>query len=236
VADIGGTGGPPLHERCGFVAKAFGIRHVIHRNSPLWSMLSKLKIPPEEVALLNLVQASLAATPSPLETFPSSLDWVFLQRLASHHRLEPLLCYGLSRSPFTGIPSRVRAQWEAHRRHALYYSLLFVKALMAGEVPSGILDRLRPLATIRALMPTGRLLFRDTLIPQMLEIRQIPLDRYPTGVMASISGPVSIKQTILGKAVVRRAVSGLAQQKAILLQSQCPPCTRETLLQIDTLD
>jgi len=63
----------------------------------------------------------------------------------------------------------VRAQWEARRRHALYYSLLFVKALMAGEVPSGILDRLRSPATIRALMPTGRLLFRDTLIPQKLE-------------------------------------------------------------------
>jgi hypothetical protein len=58
---------------------------------------------------------------------------------------------------------------RCHCQHALYYSLLFVKALMAGEVPSGILDRLRPPATIRALMPAGRLLFRDTLVPQMLE-------------------------------------------------------------------
>jgi hypothetical protein len=327
-------------------------------------MLSKLKIPPEGTALLALVQASLAASPSPLETVPSSLDWDFLQRLARHHRLEPLLYYGLSRSRLTGTQARVRAQWKVCRRttlvsamyhqealraiasafedrrlafillkgealskalypqdglrpygdidllirpeayeaaksvliklgfqlrnttkeaeklrffgeiefdkpgpipltvdlhwdtlmtswepqslfneeetwasvdqirlgnrslpvltgealllylsvhfafhhvfdglillcdlflvlrrdaeridwdrlvamanrcqcrHALYYSLLFVKALMAGEVPSGILDRLRPPATIRALMPAGRLLFRDTLVPQMLE-------------------------------------------------------------------
>ena len=327
-------------------------------------MLSKLKIPPEGTALLALVRASLSARPSAVETVPSSLDWDFLQRLARHHRLEPLLYYGLSRSHFTGIPSMVREQWEVRRRHAvarvlyhqealgaiasafedrrisfillkgealskalypqgglrpyadidllirpeayeaaksvliklgfqlrhptteaerrrlfgeiefdkegpisltvdlhwdtlmaswepqslfneqetwasvdqirlgnrslpvlsgealllylcvhfafhhvfdglillcdlflvlrrdaeridwdrlvamanrckcqhaLYYSLLFVKALMAGEVPVGILDRLRPPATIRALMPTGQLLFRDTLVPQMLE-------------------------------------------------------------------
>jgi hypothetical protein len=58
---------------------------------------------------------------------------------------------------------------RCHCQHALYYSLLFVKALMAGEVPSGILDRLRPPATIRALMPAGRLLFRDTLVPPILQ-------------------------------------------------------------------
>jgi hypothetical protein len=94
-------------------------------------MLSKLKIPPEGTALLTLVRASLSARPSAVETFPSSLDWDFLQRLASHHRLEPLLYYGLSRSHFTGIPSRVRAQWEMRRRHAVARVLYHQEALRA---------------------------------------------------------------------------------------------------------
>jgi hypothetical protein len=327
-------------------------------------MLSRLKIPPEAAALLGLTRTSLSATLSPLESVPSSLNWNLLMRMARHHRLEPLLCYGLRRSHVDGVPSSVREVWEACRRstavgamyhqqvlgdiaaafddrrvpflllkgealskglypqeglrpygdidllirpeayeaakeilvelgfglrrtakeaemlrlfgeiefdkkgpitvtvdlhwdtlmtswepqslfsgdeawnsldqislgtrvlpvlrgellllylcvhfafhhvfdgllwlcdlflllrrdadridwdrlvamadrcqcrHALYYSLLFVKALMAGEVPFGILDRLRPPATIRALMPAGQLLFRDTLVPQMLE-------------------------------------------------------------------
>ena len=54
-------------------------------------------------------------------------------------------------------------------RQALYHSLSFAKALMGAQVPSGILDRLRPAAPIRALMPSSWLLFRDTRVPQMLE-------------------------------------------------------------------
>ncbi len=54
-------------------------------------------------------------------------------------------------------------------RNALYYSLSFAQALMAAQVPKGILDQLRPSALNRVLMPRGRLLFRDDLLPQMLE-------------------------------------------------------------------
>lgn len=54
-------------------------------------------------------------------------------------------------------------------RHALHFSLVMVNALMGAEVPSSVLDRLRPSATTRHLMPTGRLPFRDSPAPQMLE-------------------------------------------------------------------
>jgi hypothetical protein len=54
-------------------------------------------------------------------------------------------------------------------RHAAYYSLYFARVLMDAEVPPDVLDRLRPPAVIRGLMPSGHLLFRDALAPQMLE-------------------------------------------------------------------
>jgi hypothetical protein len=54
-------------------------------------------------------------------------------------------------------------------QHALYFSLVFVKALLAAQVPPGILERLRPSAPIRTLMPTSRLPFRATPVPQLLE-------------------------------------------------------------------
>jgi hypothetical protein len=54
-------------------------------------------------------------------------------------------------------------------RRALYYSLTFARALLGAEVPAGILDRVRPPASNQALMPAGRLLFRDTVVPLMLE-------------------------------------------------------------------
>jgi hypothetical protein len=54
-------------------------------------------------------------------------------------------------------------------RHALYYSLLFVKVLMAAKVPPEVLEQLRPPAVIRGMMPAGQLLFRESLVPQMLE-------------------------------------------------------------------
>ena len=61
------------------------------------------------------------------------------------------------------IANRCRCQ------RALFYCLHFVHALMAAPVPSEVLDRLRPPGSIRALMPTGRLLFRDTVVPKTLE-------------------------------------------------------------------
>jgi hypothetical protein len=54
-------------------------------------------------------------------------------------------------------------------RHALYYSLFFVKSLMEAPVPNFVLDSLRPNTMIQVLMPTTRMLFRDRLAPQMLE-------------------------------------------------------------------
>jgi len=54
-------------------------------------------------------------------------------------------------------------------RRALYYSLTFAKGLLGAEVPAGVLDRLRPPALSRGVMPAGRLLFRDTVVPLMLE-------------------------------------------------------------------
>lgn len=54
-------------------------------------------------------------------------------------------------------------------RHALYCSLYFAKSLMAAPVPDLILDSLRPSALIRTLIPTTRLLFRDSLVSQILE-------------------------------------------------------------------
>ena len=54
-------------------------------------------------------------------------------------------------------------------RRALYYSLTFARALLGAEVPAGVLDRVRPPASNQALMPAGRLLFRDAGVPLMLE-------------------------------------------------------------------
>jgi hypothetical protein len=94
-------------------------------------MFSRVNIPPEGAALLALVRASLSDAPCPAENFPSSLDWNFLLRLARHHRLEPLLSYGLRRSHVAGIPSRVRAEWDARRRHAVARALYHQKAIAA---------------------------------------------------------------------------------------------------------
>jgi hypothetical protein len=54
-------------------------------------------------------------------------------------------------------------------RRALYYSLTFAKGLLGAEVPAGVLDRVSPSASNQALMPAGRLLFRDGAVPLMLE-------------------------------------------------------------------
>ena len=126
-------------------------------------MLPRLKIPPEGTALLTLVRASLAADSSALVSLPSSLDWVLLQRLASHHRLEPLLCYGLSRSHFTGIPSRVRAQWEAHRRNAVARELYHHGAL--ERIATAFEDRRLPCILLKGEAVSKALYPQDGLRP-----------------------------------------------------------------------
>jgi len=88
-------------------------------------------IPPEGAALLTLLRTSLSGTPSPPESFPRSLDWAFLQRLARHHRLEPLLCYGFRRCRFTGIPTWVLAEWQKQRQRAAARALYHQEALVA---------------------------------------------------------------------------------------------------------
>jgi hypothetical protein len=77
-----------------------------------------MNIPPEGTALLTLLRAFLSGIPAAPETFPSFVDWAFLQRLARHHRLEPLLCYGIRRCDFPEIPTWVRAEWQKQRRIA----------------------------------------------------------------------------------------------------------------------
>lgn len=94
-------------------------------------MFFQLKIPPEAAALLALVRASLSTDAGLLDTFPSSPDWIFLLRLAQHHRLEPLLSYGLRRLHVAGIPPRVRAQWDARRRHAVVGATHHQQAIVA---------------------------------------------------------------------------------------------------------
>lgn len=65
---------------------------------------------------------------------------------------------------------------------------------VAAPVPDSILDRLRPNVLIRALMPTTRLLFRDSLFSDAGTIRQVSLDRYSEGACAGTTSLVSIKQ------------------------------------------
>ena len=88
-------------------------------------------IPPEGAALLTLLRTSLSDTPSLHESFPRSLDWAFLQRLARHHRLEPLLCYGVQRWRLTGIPTWVVAEWQKQRQRAAARALYHQEALVA---------------------------------------------------------------------------------------------------------
>lgn len=94
-------------------------------------MFSSLNIPREGAALLMLARAALSAAPSPTEDFPSLLDWTFLLKLARHHRLEPLLSYGLHRFHVAGIPAKVRAEWDDRRLHAAARALYHQNALVA---------------------------------------------------------------------------------------------------------
>lgn len=92
-------------------------------------MRSRVNIPQEGAALLTLVRASLSAIPPVFEGCLSSLDWDYFLRLTRHHRLEPLLCYGLRNSRFSGIPDGIRAEWEARRRTSIATALYHQEAL-----------------------------------------------------------------------------------------------------------
>jgi hypothetical protein len=102
-------------------------------------MFSEMNIPPEGAALLSLLRVSLSAAPAAHDNLPSSLDWSFLQRMARHHRLEPLLSYGLRRSRFDGIPVRLRSEWDERRRTATAIVLYHQEAL--GRIAAAFEDR-----------------------------------------------------------------------------------------------
>ncbi len=94
-------------------------------------MLSRMNITPEGVALLTLLRESLSLSDVPSATgrlFPS-LDWDAFLGLARHHRLEPLLYYGLRHSWLTGIPDKIRTEWEAQRRMSVASVLYHQEAL-----------------------------------------------------------------------------------------------------------
>lgn len=84
---------------------------------------------PERDALLGMLRASLHEEPADVKPTFSSLDWHLLQRLVRHHRVGPLLSYGLSRTRFGGIPDWVRSEWETQRREAIANGLYHLQAL-----------------------------------------------------------------------------------------------------------
>lgn len=110
-------------------------------------MGSRVNIPPEGAALLTLVRASLSTTPPAIESFLSSLDRDFFLRLARHHRLEPLLCYGLRNSRFAGIPTEIRAEWEARRRTSIATALYHQEALR--EIAAAFADHDLPFVVLK---------------------------------------------------------------------------------------
>lgn len=76
-----------------------------------------------------MLRASLHEEPAHAKPIFSSLDWYLLQRLVRHHRVGPLLSYGLRRTRFTGIPEWVQSEWEAQRREAVANDLYHLQAL-----------------------------------------------------------------------------------------------------------
>ena len=122
-----------------------------------------MNIPPEGAALLSLLRASLSATPAALENLPSPLDWNFLQRLARHHRLEPLLSYGLRRLHFDGIPVGLRAEWDERRRTAMATALYYQAALR--EIAAAFEDRRVPFILLKGEALSKALYPHDGLRP-----------------------------------------------------------------------
>ncbi len=80
-------------------------------------------------ALLAMLRASLVEAPVVSEPTLPPLDWSLLQRLVRHHRLGPLLSYGLRHARFGGVPDWVRSEWEAQRREAVAITLYHQQAL-----------------------------------------------------------------------------------------------------------
>lgn len=84
---------------------------------------------PERETLLSMLRASLREEPFRDAPTFSFLDWHLLQRLVRHHRVGPLLSYGLRRARFGEIPDWVQSEWEAQRRHAVANHLYHSQAL-----------------------------------------------------------------------------------------------------------
>ncbi len=110
-------------------------------------MLPMTRVPLEGAALLRLTRASLSATPSAPESVPASLNWNLLMRMARHHRLEPLLCYGLRQSRFGEIPPSVREVWEACRRGVAIGAMYHQQVL--GEIAAAFDDRRVPFVLLK---------------------------------------------------------------------------------------
>lgn len=76
-----------------------------------------------------MLRASLHEEPFRDTPLSASLDWRLLERLVRHHRVGPLLSYGLRRTRFGGIPDWVRSEWEAQRHEAVANDLYHLQAL-----------------------------------------------------------------------------------------------------------
>jgi hypothetical protein len=126
-------------------------------------MLSKMNILPEGVALLTVLRASLSEPPPATERLSPSLDWEAFSGLARHHRLEPLLHYGLRHSLLTGIPDRVCAEWEARRRISVASVLYHQESLK--EIAAAFEDRRVPFALLKGEALSKALYPQDGLRP-----------------------------------------------------------------------
>lgn len=84
---------------------------------------------PEKHALISMLRASLSDDHSDPAIAPTALDWPLLQRLVRHHRVGPLLSYGLRQIRFTGVPDWVRSEWDVQRREAVASALYHLQAL-----------------------------------------------------------------------------------------------------------
>lgn len=106
-----------------------------------------MNVSPEGTALLTLVRAALSESPLETESLPSALDWNTVLQLARHHRLEPLLHYGLRHTGFTDIPNRVRAEWEMRRRMSIVSSMYHQAAL--NDIAAAFGDRGVPFVLLK---------------------------------------------------------------------------------------
>jgi hypothetical protein len=122
-----------------------------------------MDISPEGTALLTLVKAALSDSPIETESLPSALDWDSVLQLARHHRLEPLLHYGLRHTGFTEIPNRVRAEWEMRHRISIVIGLYHQRALK--EIAAAFEDRSVPFILLKGEALSKMLYPQDGLRP-----------------------------------------------------------------------